>query len=80
MGVYGLPYGWALVDDGIEGVMYAKDANGKRLGSHAGYGSPMKLLPGRTQRLYFLHRQGAGCDIAHRLSVKVWYRARRRSL
>lgn len=73
-----LPYGWSLVDDGIEGILYGRDAGGNRLGTHAGLGTPLTLIPGKAQTLYFHHREGTGCDIAHRLRVKMWCRARRR--
>ena len=75
---YDVPYEYRIVDDAIDGYLYADDGAGSdKAGIIAGYYSPIHVWPGRDQRLYFLMNPD---EIARTLSVKVFYRPRRRSL
>ncbi len=80
---YGLANGRRIVDDGVRGYLYEDDAAGAGLiGNMVGYGSPIKLYPGKDQRLYFmLHAIAATTsEITRTISVKLFYRPRRLSL
>lgn len=76
---YGLQYNETLVDDGIVERLYLLNGS-NAYGLYVGTGRLM-LLPGRDQRLYFLHGDWMnGGGIARTLSVKAWYRPRRLSI
>jgi hypothetical protein len=73
---YGVLYGWFLVDDGIEGKLWA-GTSGSRGGWYTGFGQQIHLWPGRDQRLYFLATDGGGSVIARTMVVSAFYRPRR---
>ena len=75
---YDVPYEYRIIDDGIGEYLYVDDGAGAdKAGIMTGYGAPIQVWPGRNQRLYFLMNPD---EIARTLSVKVFYRPRRRSL
>jgi hypothetical protein len=79
---YGYELDWRIVDDGITGALYADEGGTARVGNLAGYGRPIALRPGVDQRLYFLMHSNS-LDIAEverSMTVKVYYRPRRRAL
>jgi hypothetical protein len=77
---YSLPATTSLVDDGINDELYVQYPDG-RLGSFTGIGEPLRLWPGRDQRLIFLAMSASGiCDVTRTLSIKLYYRPRRLSL
>ncbi len=80
---YGVAQNSRILDDGIYSDLYVDDgsATGK-VGIYVGYGSPIMLMPGKLQRLYFLmHANGSyTAEIARTISVKLYYRPRRRTI
>ena len=75
---YDVPYEYRIIDDGIGEYLYVDDGAGAdKAGIMTGYGAPIQVWPGRDQRLYFLMNPD---EIARTLSVKVFYRPRRRTL
>lgn len=80
---YAVPYQARIVDDGINDNLYIDDGTGDdKAGIMIGLFAPIMVWPGRNQRLYFLmHANTTGtAEIARTLSVKLYYRPRRRSL
>lgn len=75
---YDVPYEYRIIDDGIGEYLYVDDGAGAdKAGIMTGYGAPIRVWPARDQRLYFLMNPE---EIDRTLSVKVFYRPRRRSL
>lgn len=66
-----------FVDDGINGEVYRVDTGGLKIGEFSSYGNGAKLIPNRTQRLYFLSQQDTNMRIAQTHSVRAYYRPRR---
>jgi hypothetical protein len=76
---YGVGYEVTLTDDMIAGALYTEGwATAGKAGHYLAYGPPIRLVPGRDQRLYFLHDTSTGgAAIARTLAVKAFYRPRR---
>lgn len=66
----------AVVDDGTEEQTYSNESNVHHY-ILSPRGSPLLLFPGKTQRIYILHDEGAGSDVNNTTSVSVFYRPRR---
>ncbi len=80
---YGTEQNRRIMDDGINGDLYTDDGAGTgKLGILVGYGQPIMVYPNKLQRLYFLMHSHLGnqAEIARTLSVKLYYRPRRRNL
>lgn len=80
---YGCAQNKRIVDDGITDFLYQDDGAGAtKIGNLVGYGSPIELMPGKDQRLYFMMHSWAGdaAEIDRVISVKLFYRPRRLSL
>lgn len=80
---YGILQNERLVDDGFTENKYIDDGAGdKKAGIIVGYGKPIELYPGKDQKLYFLMHSGSTntAEIARTISVKLFYRPRRRTL
>lgn len=80
---YSIPYGTRIMDDGINDVLYIDDGAGvDKAGILTSYGAPIHVWPGRNQRLYFLmHANTTGTsEIVRTISVKLYYRPRRRTI
>ncbi len=79
---YGASYGIRVVDDTINNYLYTDGWTPPgKTGHYTAVGDPIRLIPGKLQRLYFLQKGDSG-DIAtsRELSVKLFYRPRRASL
>jgi hypothetical protein len=77
---YELSYQQKLVDDSINNYLYLDDPSGKA-GYYTAVGDPIKLIPGKLQRLYFLQMGSSGDILAARsIMTKLFYRPRRASL
>jgi hypothetical protein len=76
---YGIAYTIRLVDDGITDTVWTDGwGAGGKTGHYSGYGEPIKLTPGKDQRLLFLNNtMTSGIDDAQTMSLKVYYRPRR---
>lgn len=76
---YGLGYMTRLVDDGIDGYLYADGwSPAGKTGHYVGNGERIAAWPNRTQRLYFLHdTMSSTAPIDRTLSLKMYYRPRR---
>ncbi len=79
---YGAAYGVRIVDDGINEQIYTDGwSGGGRTGHYTAIGKPLRLIPGKTQRIYFLQQGSTGdANITRMLSVKAYYRPRRSGL
>ncbi len=79
---YGAAYQVRIVDDGINQQLYTDGwSGGGKTGHYTSIGKPLRLIPGREQRLYFLQQGNTGdADITRVLSVKAYYRPRRSGL
>jgi hypothetical protein len=78
---YNVVYTERIVDDGINDRLYKDDGAGdEKAGIVIDYGAPIHVWPGRNQRLYFLMHGQNTAEIDRTLSVKLFYRPRRRSL
>lgn len=75
---YGLAYNARLVDDMIEGYVYTDGwATSGKTPHYLGFGDPIRLWPGRDQRLYFYADKNTGVpDIDQTWSVRAYYRPR----
>jgi hypothetical protein len=75
---YGLGYNARLVDDMIEGYVYTDGwATSGKTPHYLGFGDPIRLWPGRDQRLYFYADKNTGVpDIDQTWSVRAYYRPR----
>lgn len=67
--------GGAIVDDNIEGVAYVNES-GSYTPQVAPRGEPLKVFPGKLQRVLVLQQTGSGAVIADALTVRAWYRKR----
>lgn len=80
---YGTAQNARIVDDGIDGYLYRDNGSGaERAAILTGYGEPIKLQPGKDQRLYFwLHSHSTNAaPISMSASIKIYYRPRRLTL
>jgi hypothetical protein len=76
---YGAPYGYRVVDDGLEGNLRI-DTGGSsaRAGYYIGYGRQIHVWPGRDQRIHVLAaNDGGDSEIARTHSVRAYYRPRK---
>jgi hypothetical protein len=71
--------GETLVDDGVEGELYAL-VGGDGTPGFVGSGLPIMLAPGVAQRLYFLTYWDTTAPVDHVVTVSVKYRPRKLSL
>lgn len=69
----GIEDGESVVDDGIEGVVYASDGSSLKYPLLVERTGPLLVWPGVTQRLYVL-QDGYGATIDWKMHVKAWYR------
>lgn len=72
-----------VILDGLEGLYYRDTGSGSgRVGLPKPAGTPILLEPGKTQRLHFLMHSWTGniAEIGRSLSVKAYYRPRRRTI
>jgi len=77
---YGLPYTYSVVDDAIEGEIWADWGDGY-LTHYSTSGEPISVWPGRDQRVYLLIQTDTGTAIDGRAStVQAYYRPRRLAL
>jgi hypothetical protein len=75
---YGFIYTAILVDDGVADTVWVVWGDGTTVGHYSGYGDPIKLTPGKDQRLLFLNNTlTGGIDDDQTMSLKVYYRPRR---
>jgi hypothetical protein len=75
---YGTPYGYRLVDDGMDDQVWTDNGAGSAAGYYLGLGQRVAVWPGRDQRLYFLMRNDGGrAEIERTASVRAFYRPRR---
>ena len=75
-----VPYLSALVDDGTLTQLYSQNSSAAaRRGDVVGYGEPIRVQPGKLQRLYFLQMRSFAsyAQIDRTLSIKAWYEPRR---
>lgn len=73
---YGLPQNATLVDDGILGKTYVTRSTGKAA-YYVPRGLPIMLIPGSSQRLYFLCENWSGdAEIDRTHSIRVYARPR----
>jgi hypothetical protein len=74
----GLPQNGQLVDDPVGGLASYQPGSGW-LASHLAVGAPLALLPGVIQRLTFYQDEIGGlAPILRSLTIRAWYRPRRR--
>jgi len=64
--------GGTAIDDGWEGIQYL-DGGSKIWTPFYGVLSPIKLIPGESQRLYFNHSGGSAGDYNRELKIQVDY-------
>jgi|GEM_PF-2392800 len=77
---YGLDSG-TLVRETVEGAIRSEGWAGGNVGHYIGYGEPLMLWPGRTQRIHILHRAASGgAEPLRTLTVRLWHRPRRGAL
>jgi hypothetical protein len=78
---YGLAFQARLVDDGIKNAVWTDGwSDGGKSGHYSGYGEPVKLVPGKDQRLLFLNNTNmlvGGVKDDQTLTLKVFYRPRK---
>ncbi len=67
----------ALVDDGIEGLVYGEEPDSDRLPVMRGLNAPIHVWPNRTQRLRVLARESSGFVAGRKFTAQIWYRPRR---
>lgn len=73
---YGMPYGYKLVDDGINDLLYVSVAEAKAA-YYMELGDRLFLEPNRAQRLYFLMNEVLGdVPIMRTATVRLYYRRR----
>jgi hypothetical protein len=80
---YGAAQNERIMDDGFLGNVYVDNGSGSnKAGIILGYGNQINLYPGKKQRLYFLmHSDVANTgEIDRTITVKLYYRPRRKSL
>jgi len=80
---YGVIQNDRLVDDGVNEVCYVDDGAGAYKGAYlVVYGKPIELYPNKNQRLYFLQHScyANAAEVNRTLSVKLFYRPRRRCI
>ncbi len=76
---YGTGYGERVVDDATEEQLYIDDGAGmSKIGILVGFGKPIHLEPGKTQRLYFLQHENQlfTYDASRTAQIKIYYRPR----
>ena len=75
-----LPANAQLVDDPVGGVASYQTGSGW-LATHIAIGAPIELRPGVAQRLTFFQDEAGGlAPIERGLSVRAWYRPRKKIL
>jgi len=79
---YGVEHDGHMMDDGFNESAYIDDYTGAKAGILVGYGNPISLYPGKKQRLVFLMHSNVGntAEIVRTISVKLYYRPRRKTL
>ena len=79
---YGAAYQVRVVDDGIDDQIWTDGwSSGGKTGHYTNIGKPIEFVPNKKQRLYFLQSGDTGdININRVLSVKAFYRPRRRGL
>jgi hypothetical protein len=80
---YGIVQNDRLLDDGINEVAYIDNGVGiGKAGYLIGYGTPIALYPNKDQKLYLLMHswQYNTAEIDRTVSVKLYYRPRRRGI
>lgn len=65
-----------IVDDGLENLTYSVEG-GDRHPVLSPRGTPVHVVPGVLQRVYFLHDEGTTSAIGNVTTIRIWYRARR---
>lgn len=73
-------YQSAIVDDGTLNQLYSQNASAAaRRGDVVGHGSPIRGIPGKLQRLYFLQHSSSAdsAPIDRTLSIQAWHEPRR---
>jgi hypothetical protein len=74
----GLRQNGQLVDDPVGGLASYQPGSGW-MASHLAVGAPLEILPGVPQRLIFFQDEVGGlAPIERRVSVRAWYRPRKR--
>lgn len=68
--------GSAIVTDGIEGLSYFDNGDGKHISITRTRGQPILLFPGRTNRLRVLFSEETGFTAGRHIEGRVWYRPR----
>jgi hypothetical protein len=66
-----------VVDNGIEGWAGVRSSSAIQASVMARR-KPLMVRPNMTQRIYLLHSTGTGCVVADTVSLRAWYRPRRR--
>lgn len=80
---YGVAQDGRMIDDGLEGEVYADDGSGgQRSAVVVGHGQQLALRPGLRQRLVFYSHTIStnSAPVNFELGVKVFFRPRRRAL
>lgn len=78
----GLPYQGRVIDDGVLDELYCDSiTDTDQIGLFVANGDPIRLVPGRDQRLVFLFQNDSNdWVIAHTATIQVYYRPRRLTL
>ena len=80
---YGVSQNERIVDDGILGYLYADDGSGgDKVAILSGLGEPIRLQPGKLQRLHFFWHSHISntAPITMAATIKIYYRPRRLTL
>ncbi len=78
---YGASYGVTIVDDNPNNRAYSTGWSGGSIGNFDASGTQITLVPGKTNRLYFMSDTWTGSALANRTAnIKVGYRPRYLSL
>ena len=80
---YGVLQNSRMIDDGVNGICYIDSGVGSdKAGYLVPYGNSLELYPNKKQKLYFLMHSvyGNQAEIDRTISVKLFYRPRRRTI
>lgn len=73
----GVPNNERIVDDGIEGRVYQRNASSEQIPRVVSPKTkPIMLYPNENNRIYFLHDEGAGSTVADTSMITMHYRPR----